>query len=211
MFEGFLLSAVVEVGEENLRGGLVQLAGESHHQQWPGIAEHPATDVLVEGKASRSPFLPQHQQCGNGTEQVDIEDEGHVERELFVVDAEGVQPECGQHNQIEDVQRDVQQDIDNLQHGKLNGLVLIAQVGKRDGHKGIDGHRDIHHRHVLWMISIAYCRCYRLKESQHQQRRDEGGEGYHRQCRRIDLLRILTLLAHKAEEGGLHAEGQQDD
>ena len=190
---------------------MVQLTGNTHDEQRPGVFEHPFAGRLVECVRHCAPFFPKHQQGSNRAEKVDVEHESHVERELFVVDAEGIQPQSRQHDEIEQVERDVQQDIDDFQRGKLDGLVLIAQIGKGNRHKGIDGHGDVHHSHILRMVGIAYSRCYRMNEAQHQQRREEGGDEDHREGRGVDLLRILTLFAHKAEEGGLHTERQQDD
>ena len=48
-------------------------------------------------------------------------------------------------------------------------------------------------------------------QAEHQHDGQQRRGGYHAQRGGIDVLGLLALFAHEAEEGGLHAVGQHDD
>ena len=116
-----------------------------------------------------------------------------------------------QHNQIKNIQDDVQSDVADLNRCKLEWLMEIAQIGHRDGDESIDGYGDKHYPDVLRMVGIAHGCRDGVDETADDGSEDERRGAHHTQRRGVDAVGIFTLLAHEAEEGGLHAVGQQDD
>ena len=202
---------IVEIREQNLRCRLVELSCHAHDEQRPGVAEHAPAGSKVETKPETAQFLGEQQKRKKRAHQVDVEHKSHIEREGLVVDAEGVPAQGGQHDEVEQVQRDVEQNVHNPQRGKSHRLMLIAQVGKGNGSESIYGHRHIHHPHILRVVGIADGSGNGLQKQKHHHNGQHRRGGQHAQCGGIDALRVFTLSVHEPEEGGFHAEGEQDD
>ena len=89
--------------------------------------------------------------------------------------------------------------------------MLIAQVGHRHGGKRIDSHRDKHHPHILRVVAVAHHGRQRTDEHAHHAGKHQRRGGNHAQRGGVNLSGIFAFLAHKAEEGGLHAVSKQYD
>ena len=74
----------------------------------------------------------------------------------------------GQDGEEQYVERYVQNDEQQLEGCKLDGALLLTQVGKRYALKGIDGHRHGHNPDVRRMLGIAHERGYGVKKGKHQ-------------------------------------------
>ncbi len=156
-------------------------------------------------------LLVQEHQVEHRAEQVDVEHPHHVVVESLAVDAERVEVKHRQPEEINQVEQDVQADVGNLQRGEFDGFVLAAQVGERNGREGIQGHCDIHHRHIFRMVAIAQQSGYLLAEEHHNHRCHKAHRAHHPEHRGIYLLTVHALLVHEPEERRLHAEGQHHD
>ena len=100
--------------------------------------------------------MPEAHHYHGGAHQVDVEDHAHIERELVVVQPEGVEPQSRQHDEVGEIEDNVEDDVDQLQAGKLDGALLVAQVGKRDALEGVDGDTHKHHRHPVGMVRVFH-------------------------------------------------------
>ena len=152
--------------------------------------------------------MPEAHHYHGGAHQVDVEDHAHIERELVVVQPEGVEPQSWQHDEVGEVEDNVEDDVDQLQAGKLDGALLVAQVGERDALEGVDGDTHKHHRHPVGVVRVFH-------ESRYlgQQRKDGDDKQQRRYSHRyqhggIDPHGVVLGLVDKPEEGGLHAVGE---
>ena len=89
--------------------------------------------------------------------------------------------------------------------------MLIAQVVEHDGGPSVDGHANSHGADVPHVVGIAHGGGQRLEARQHKQREDKGHGTHHAQGGAVDHAGVLAFLVGKAEERGLHAEGEGDD
>ena len=87
----------------------------------------------------------------------------------------------------------------------------VTQIGHRNGDEGVDGDGNKHHPDVFRVVAVAHQISQRMQEHAHDGSEDKRCRGDHAQRGRINALGVLALLAHEAEEGGLHAVGEQDN
>ena len=186
----------IDQWEDDLIGHLVQNACNTQNQDGPRVAEHRREQLAVELPLNAEKVGQEEQRDEACTDQVDEE---HVEHRRLA-----------QHHEIEEVQRNVHRD-EQLQRGKADGALLIAQIAEGDGLQGIEGHDDSHHQQVFVMVLIAERLADRSDETEdHQQENScQRANGSHR--RREYGVGLIALVVGKAEKGGLHTEGQQHE
>ena len=199
------------IGEDDGRGALVELACNAQDQHGPGVGEHAAAERLVEAVAHACHLLRQQEHGDDRHKEVHVEHDSHVGGAVGVVEAGDEQAEMGQHEEERAHQRHIDEDIGELQRHKLPGFMLIAQVVEHDGGPGIDGHANSHGADVPHVVGIAHGGGQRLEARQHKQREDKGHGTHHAQGGAVDHAGVLAFLVGKAEERGLHAEGEGDD
>ena len=112
---------------------------------------------------------------------------------------------------IDNIQRDVDGNVQQLQGSKLDGFLLLTQIDKRNGTHSIDGYCQRHSRHVGRVVAISQEVTDRHNEQQDQYREQRGSRADTDKRRRKHTLRVLTFLIGKAEECGLHTKRQQDE
>ena len=190
------IAGCIDIGEENLVGRLVQDTGNAEHEQRPGIVEHTAEKLTVEDPSETAELFAQTTEQDAGTGKVDVEGISHV----LSVD----------NGKVDEVHRDIQCDVQQLQRCKLQGSFLVTQIGEWYGRESIDADCNSHHPDVLRMIGIAHGLGDRLDEKQHKHDEGESQSAYGNQCGTIDAVGILALLVGETEESGLHTK-QQDD
>ena len=203
-----LVNALVEVGEDYLVESLVKDARNSEHKQRPCVAEHASPQLAVETPAETRELAPEAEQHHTRAYEIDVEHHTHVHREMLVVESEWIELHGWQHDEIHEVEHDVEHDIDQLQRGKLNSLLLIAQIGERDALEGVDRHTHEHHSHPTLMVGIFHERGYLRQEGKYECHEQGCRGAYRYEHGGVDGLRILVGLVDVAEEGGLHAIGQ---
>ena len=188
--------------EEDFIGGLVQDAGNSQNQQRPGVGKHSPHQAPVE--AIGDPFELPCEEESNAcrAEQVDIEDVTHVQR--------GHHAQFGQHNEIDQVQGNVQEDEEQLQGGEFDSLLLVPQVREEDGLEGIQGHGGRHRSHKGRLAGIAHAPADRAQEGQDQAGKERRRQAHHAQDGREHHFGVLPFLVRKTEEGGFHPVGQDN-
>ncbi len=188
--------------EEDFIGRLVQDTGDSQDQQRPGIGKHPPHQGAVEAIGDAFELFRKKEGDGRRTKQVDIEDVTHIER--------GHRTQFGQHHEIDQVQRDVQENEQQLQGGKLNGLFLIPEVREQDGLEGVQGHGGRHRPHKGGMAGIPHAPADRAQESQNKTGKERRRRAHHAKDGREHLSGIFPFLVRKSEERGFHPVGQDD-
>ena len=75
---------------------------------------------------------------------------------MLVVEAEGIEPQCRKHKEIENVEKNVQENVRQLYGGKLDRTLFVAQIGKGNALEGIDGDADEHDGHPILMVRVAH-------------------------------------------------------
>ena len=115
---------------------------------------------------------------------------------------------CWQRNEVQEVQTNVHYYEEHLQSSELHRLLLISQIRERYRLNGIESHHARHHQYVLLMIYIAQPVGNRVYEEHYGSKEQHRQRTHHAYRRREDAVRILPLLVGKAEEGRLHAEGE---
>ena len=185
----------IDVGEEHLVGGLIEDACNTKDEDGPRIAEHVLQQLTVQLPAEGGILRYEAQGEHDGTYQVDIEGITHV---VTV-----------HHGEVDDVQQDAHDNVQQFQQGKLEGFLLLAQVGKGNAQEGIDSHRNSHHTNIRRMLAVAHQRADRLQEAEHRHGKKQRYRAYADKRRSIDRLRVGMRLVSKTEIRGLHAEGQQ--
>ena len=145
-------------------------------------------------------------------EQVDIEDVTDAHLGVVQLAPYGRIPvvQLGKQDEVHQVQGDVQADEQQFQRRELERPLLVPQVGEQDGLEGVQGHHDGERPDIGRMLGIAHRRGDGADEGEHQADEHERGEADHPKDRGIDQFRVLALLVREAEEGRLHAVGQDD-
>ncbi len=185
--------------EEDLVEVLIHIAGNAQNQQRPRIIEHPPQQGPVEAPPEPRQLAPKQRQQKQRRQ--DVGNENIALGNLRIIYKE----------EKDQVQPDVDGDVDALERGKLHGLLLIAQIAERDGRKRI--HPDGHGKHpdILRMIPAIQRPAQWPQEKEHQGDEERGSCGQGDQHRRIDLHRVLAILAvNKAEKARLHAVSEHD-
>ena len=187
----------IYIGEQHLVGRLVEYAGHAEHQYGPAVAQHPSQHGRVQCVAESRELLDQQHACRGRADQVDVEREAHL---LALVDGE-----------VGDVEGYAEDDVEQFECGKLDGFLLLSEVGEGYAQKGVDGHRDCHHPHIVGMVGVAHEPGEWVEEYEHQ-----GDEGH---CHRahaderggVDAVGVFVRLVGEPEVGGLHSEGEQHE
>ena len=200
---GMGVALLIDVGEENLVGGLVQDAGDAEYEDWPTVAQHLPHENL--GLCPRSLFatealsqlLIEEEGDGGGADEVDIERIAHV---VAVHD-----------DVIDEVEGNVESDEEQLEGGKLQRAFLVSEIGEGDALEGVYRHGDEHRPHIRRMVGVAHRLAQGRDEEEHQGDEEQGGAAHHAEHRMVNLLGVLALLVDEAEEGGLHAVGEDDE
>lgn len=114
-------------------------------------------------------------------------------------------------NEEEKVETYVEDDEEKLERSKLYRFFLVSEVRERDGLDSVESHYARHHQDVVLMALIAEDGAYipdetedYCKESGCQYAHHEDGGGEY-------AVGIFLFLVGKAEEGGLHAECEDDE
>ena len=164
--------AIENIGEDDLRGTLVELSGQSHDEQRPSIAEHALAGSLVKRIAHCLEFLAQQEQGEHRTGELYPEHPHHFQVKVGVVDAEEIDVHGRQHNEIERHAHDVHGNTHHLQQCELDRFMGITQIGKGDRREGVDGHAHAHDHQIFGMVRIADGAGYRMYK-QRQQHHEE--------------------------------------
>ena len=197
--------------EDDFVGRLVQDARDTENQDGPTVAQHTFHQPGVEPIFESCQFGNEEEGDERCTDKV--QDEGISRSDRRVINCAHpcvADVQCRKHDEIKDVQRDVEHDEQHLQREKLDRTVLVAQPGKGNGLKGIQGYRDRHDSHIFRMVCVAYAGSYRMEESQYEQGKQQRQAAHHGERRAIDRLRIFPLFVGKTEQRGFHAERKDD-
>ena len=168
------------------------MSAVSEDKDGPRIAEHVLQQLSVQLPAEGGILRHETQGKHDGTYQVDIEGIAHV---VTV-----------HHGKVDDVQQDAHDDVQQFQQGKLEGFLLLAQVGEGNAQEGIDSHRDSHHTYIRRMLAVAHQRADRLQEAEHYQGKQQRYRADADERRSINRLRVGMRLVGKTEIRGLAAE-----
>ena len=76
--------------------------------------------------------------------------------------------------------------------------------------KGIQSHDDGHDFYILRMVSIVQGIGNGFKENANQNHKQQRNKAYCQGRSRKGFIRVNAFLVGEAEEGSLHAEGQED-
>ena len=161
----------IDLGKHHLVERLVEDAGYAQHQDGPGILEHALEQRPVKPVLDVHQFLPKEEGHQSRAGQVDEEGITHSYRGIVDVAYHiRIAPiERRQGNEVEQVQRNVEHNEQQLERRKLERLALIPQIGKRDALERVERDHDRHHTHILGMGAIAHPARNARQESQHKQ------------------------------------------
>ena len=66
---------------------------------------------------------------------------------MLVVESEEIEAKSWQYQEVEQIEDDVEDDVDKLQGGELERLLLITQISEGNALECVNGNADKHHRH----------------------------------------------------------------
>ncbi len=112
--------------------------------------------------------------------------------------------------EVEYVESDVQYDEEEFECGELYCLLTEPQEGEGYCLNGVDGYADCHDLHVFGVGSLSEGCGYVTGEDEYAREEDSYKYGYDCHRRREDGVVVLSFFIGKAEEGGLHTEGEDD-
>ena len=123
----------------------------------------------------------------------------------------GVGIEGRQQQEINKVQRNVHDDEQQFQRGKLERSAAKPQVSKRDALKGIDGHAHRHHSEKFGVGGITQHVGNGRKETQDGSTEEQPHAPHGDECGGINThpFRFVRSLVYETEESGFHAESQE--
>ena len=204
-----------EVAEEHLVGRLVENAGDAEDQYRPGVGEHAAQQLRVEAVSEACQFAAEEEGDQRRAEQVDAESVayayGGVVEFRHNLSRRGQGVERGQQQEEDEVEADVEYDEEQFQRGKLNGFLLIAQIGEGYALESIDCHAHSHHAEVFGVVGIAQRGGNLRQQPEHGCNKQQAHAAYGDECCGIDAHGVFFGFIDKAEEGGFHAEGEQHE
>ena len=159
------ITRLVEIGKEDLVCRLVENASNAEDENRPCVGEHPSHQPSIETRCEAAQLLPEAECDRSCAGQVDIEGVAHL---------------CTAENDVvEEVECDVEYDEKQFERGKLDGPLLIAQVGEGNALECIESHRCCHHPDVAGVVSIPHEGTNRVDECQHEQYEDRTGRRHH--------------------------------
>ena len=186
----------VDEGEDDLVGRLVQDACHTQDEEGPGVGEHPPEQAAVEVPLHVNELGDEEEGQDARADEVEDEDIGHVAR--------------AQHHEVEQVQADIECDEEHLHAGELDGSLLEPQVAEGKGLDDIDAHHHGHHQEIVGMGLVVDGLGQGIDEAKDQCQEEGGENGDEGEAGGEDGVGLLLVLVGKAEEGRLHAEGQDD-
>ena len=204
------VGAGIEEGEEDFVEHLVEDAHDTEDEQGPGVAEHALKQLKIEdGESEILEFAPEAEGHQGGAQEVDIEDVADVV--LLVVPLhEGEVLALGGHEEDEKVEPDVEDDKGEFECGEFPGFVFETQACEEDGLEGVERHDDSHDGDVLGVGLIAHGGGNGAEEEEDGEDEEEADGAYGGEGCGEDLPAVGALLVGEVEDGGLHAEGEDD-
>ena len=204
------VGAGIEEGEEDFVEHLVEDAHDTEDEQGPGVLKHALQQLEIENRESEIfEFAPEAEGHQGGAEEVDIEDVADVV--LLVVPLhEGEVLALGGHEEDEEVEPDVEDDKGEFECGEFPGFVFETQACEEDGLEGVERHDDGHDGDVLGVGLIAHGGGNGAEEEEDGEDEEEADGAYRGEGCGEDLPAVGALLVGEVEEGGLHAEGEDD-
>ena len=133
-------------GRESCRC-LVQNTGNTEHEDWPAVAQHLPDEHLTFAPGaflaheSFLQFLVETEGDGGGTNQVDVESITHI---VTIHD-----------DVVNQVERNVQTDEEQLEGSKLQWALLVSEVSERNALEGINSHGYEHGPYISRMVGVA--------------------------------------------------------
>ena len=118
--------------------------------------------------------------------------------------------ELGGQEEDEEVEGDVHDDEGELQGGELPRLVLEAQACEKDGLEGVEGDDDGHGGYILRVVGVAHGRGDGAEQRHHRQHEQHADAAHGAEGGGEDAADVGALAVGEVEEGGLHAEGEDD-
>ena len=196
-----------QLGQQDLVGHLVEHAHKTEQQQRPGIDQHLLRQPLVE-TVRDAPHL-RNEEEGNQrrTDQVRQENKPHA---VVALDEEVMQSRgIRHHEEDEEVEQDARNDEGELQRDEAQGPLLLPQAAEHHGLERVlnrDQHKDAD---ILGVGCIAHGAGDRAQQQEDGGQEEEAHAAHHPEGVAVDHLVVHAGLAAIAEQGRLHAEGQQ--
>ena len=195
------LLRVEDTWQQYLPGHLVQYACNTQHQQGPRVAKHLFALLAIELPFKAHQLADEAERYNSGTQQVD----GKGITDVYLPLGVDLRHEPVSHH----VKRNAHEDKQQLERCKLNGAMLVAQIGKGDGLEGILSHGYKHHTYVPLVVGIVEHTGDGVDKQQYQCSKREAHAANHHQCRAVHTHLVALFLIHKAEEGGFHTKRKQ--
>ena len=118
--------------------------------------------------------------------------------------------EFGQHQEDEEVQQHVGNDEGEFQADEPDRPLLLPEAAEHDGLEGILRHYEGHAAYVFGVIGISQGARDGVDEAQHQGDESQARQPDQAQGGAVHHFAVLAVLVGEAEQGGLHAEGEDD-
>ena len=112
------------------------------------------------------------------------------------------------HQEDEECQEDIRYDERKLERHELQRAAVDPQFGEHDGLKSVQPDDNGHAPDILGLVGISHRPGNRTDQCKHGRDEQKGNGSYHLERRTIHPARVFSVLVGKAEQGGLHAEGQ---